>query len=77
MRQDDQCTGQHIPAGVERRLLDAKAWYDKHPQVDPNNPSQAIRDWADEGAYILMDLVEMLDRTIGFAEQPRRVGDPL
>lgn len=59
-----------IPEELENKLLEAKKWYDQHAHGLESWNSNEIEASSLKGADLLMDIVEAIDRTWGFAPGP-------
>lgn len=67
--EDEELT-HHIPMALQRKLVDAKEWYDRREPCGVGIKN--LDDYNREGADLLDDIVEMCDRTWPFA--PREEG---
>ncbi len=73
---DDDAYARHFPPALERRLVEAKKWYDERLELEQAisrhggnaQRNQEDRDEIDRrAAAVLADIVELCERTWGFA----------
>lgn len=56
----------HLPDELQRKLVKAKEWYDQR-DLDAMTSDQAQASDR-QGAYLMMDVIEIIEQTWGFAK---------